>query len=144
MCKECNEDFYIELVGKSLMDAAQLLMNLFCPRCKEKTRINVDAHLFIAVPKDEERGRPIDREMIYIDVDRERDHQDEKHPVFPKNDYERASILVEEVGEVAQVLNHLKELNLTPEEYITRLESELNDVIGVGVRWREALKMEGH
>ena len=70
------------------------------------------------------------RVEIWTRLLQRRAEQNEKHE-FPDCDFRRLSILLEEVGEVAQCLND--------HESPDRLIDELVDAIAVGVRWLENL-----
>ena len=59
----------------------------------------------------------------------ERNRQDVIHPFFPSKDFEKLSILLEEVGEVAKALNEKDEENL---------KEELIQVAAVCMRWLES------
>lgn len=55
------------------------------------------------------------------------------------DDYRRSPVLVEEVGEVADVLNELSLGNLTRDQATERLIAELTQVASVALRWTAAL-----
>jgi NTP pyrophosphatase (non-canonical NTP hydrolase) len=73
----------------------------------------------------------MEREKILEELVRERKRQNMLHSTFPKDEFKRLGILLEEVGEVAKGLNDGNKENL---------KEELIQVASVCVRWLEILE----
>lgn len=71
------------------------------------------------------------QQIIFEHIAEERQFQNIKHPLFPKED--RLAILIEEVGEVGKAINEHDRIEL---------RKELIQVAAVAVRWLERIDAE--